>query len=405
MKKITEITTEHEFVSKLRTYYRKARRKGYQRNEISFLGLMEYTGSATREFEYQSDKYFSVGIRAYDWQYGNSLLFALIDKWENEIEAEKRKKQPATPAETLRISTETAETVNVSADEKKAAVAAKKPIWKQANELAGEYEKRGYQFVYNERTKLCYLTIPGHIFVDGSQCTTELTYVMTGKIDGFRDVPKAVGEYNAMYCAKYAERCPQMLAYLPTEPRETVNVSVEGENAENEPIKHISEIMETCRTWDDEKRDYTDEYKYYTWLANHIPEHKATNKNTTELILEKVRERISAAATFAAHGVPKCDIEGAVCAVVNRLAKMEDVLQFCNHKEPPQSPETPQAGECSTDTLKPRETARKRQNRAIGNTRHSRLGANGYTMLDNASATLTAMSVPRECSTVDAAHW
>lgn len=116
MKKITEITTEREFVSKLRTYYRKARRKGYQRNEISFLGLMEYTGSATREFEYQSDKYFSVGIRAYDWQHGNSLLSALIDKWENEIEAEKRKKQPATPTETPQISTEIAETANVSAE-------------------------------------------------------------------------------------------------------------------------------------------------------------------------------------------------------------------------------------------------------------------------------------------------
>ena len=121
MKKITEITTEREFVSKLRTSYRKARRKGYQRNEISFLGLMEYTGSATREFEYQSDKYFSVGIRAYDWQYGNSLLSALIDKWENEIEAEKRKKQPATPTETPQISTKAAETVNVSAEVENAA--------------------------------------------------------------------------------------------------------------------------------------------------------------------------------------------------------------------------------------------------------------------------------------------
>lgn len=94
--------------------------------------------------------------------------------------------------------------------------------------------------------------------------------------------------------------------------------------------KHIFEIMETCRTWDDEKRDYTDEYKYYTWLANHIPEHKSTNKNTTEIILEEVRERISAAATLAAHGVLKCDTEGAVCAVVNRLAKMEDILHFYN---------------------------------------------------------------------------
>ena len=119
MKKITEITTEREFVSKLRTYYRKARRKGYQRNEISFLGLMEYTGSATREFEYQSDKYFSVGIRAYDWQHGNSLLSALIDKWENEIEAEKRKKQPTQATETPQISTQAAETVNISGEGEK----------------------------------------------------------------------------------------------------------------------------------------------------------------------------------------------------------------------------------------------------------------------------------------------
>lgn len=196
---------------------------------------------------------------------------------------------------------------------------------------------------------------------------------------------------------------PTETPQISTEAAEVTNVSTEGGNAENEPIKHISEIMETCRTWDDEKRDYTDEYKYYTWLANHIPEHKATNKNTTELILEKVRERISAAATLAAHGVPKCDIEGAVCAVVNRLAKMEDVLQFCNHKEPPQSPGTPQAAECIADTPKPRETARKPQNRGIGNTRHSRLGANGYAVLNDASATLTAMSVPRECSTAD--YW
>lgn len=73
--------------------------------------------------------------------------------------------------------------------------------------------------------------------------------------------------------------------------------------------------------------------------------------------------------------------------------------------EPPQSPEAPQIVECIADTPKPRETARKPQNRGIGNTRHSRLGANGYATLDNASATLTAMSVPRECSTADAAYW
>ncbi len=73
--------------------------------------------------------------------------------------------------------------------------------------------------------------------------------------------------------------------------------------------------------------------------------------------------------------------------------------------ETPKSPETPQTVECTADTPKPRETARKPQNRGIGNTRHSGLGANGYAMLDNASATLTAMHVPRECPTADAAYW
>lgn len=75
--------------------------------------------------------------------------------------------------------------------------------------------------------------------------------------------------------------------------------------------------------------------------------------------------------------------------------------------QPPQSPKPPQTAECTTEIPKPRETARKRQNRAIGSThhQHSALGANGYAMLGNASATLTAMHVPRECSTTEAAYW
>lgn len=191
---------------------------------------------------------------------------------------------------------------------------------------------------------------------------------------------KTVHEYPAT---------PTETSQISTETTETVNVSAEGEK---EPVKHISEIMETCRTWNTETRDYTDEYKYYTWLANHIPEHKDTNKNTTELILEEVRERISTAATLAAHGVPKCDIEGAVYAVVNRLAKMEDILQFNNRTEPPQSPETPQAIKRTTDTPKPRETARKPQNRGIG--------SKWETRRDTLRNTLHPVTyVPRECST------
>ena len=250
MKKITEITTEREFVSKLRTYYSKGRRKGYQRNEVSFLGLMECTGSATREFEYQSDKYFSVGIRAYDWQYGNSLLSARIDKWENEIEAEKRKKQPTQPTETPQISTQTAETANVSAKEEKAA------------------EKAIYAFISKAETILDKIK---------QKCLNREIYV------------EDASRYEFMVCMA---------------------------------------------------------------VSNFVNKHK------------------------------DCPTE------------------------PPQSPEAPQIVECIADAPKPRETARKRPNRAIGSAQHhqcSALGANGYAVLNDASATMAAMNVPRECSTAD--YW
>ena len=250
MKKITEITNEREFISKLRTYYRKGRRKGYQRDEISFLGLMEYIGSATSEFEYQSDKYFSVGIRAYDWVHGNSLLSALIDKWENEIEAEKRKKQHTQPTEAPRISTEAAETVNVSVE--------------------GEEEDK------------------------------------PRKIDQI----KIRRVYGDMFC---------------------VSMYVDGKLVDCE-------------------------------------------NGITESQKDKIQNLFDNGKLFASI-------------------------------QPPRSPETPQTVDCATDTPKPRETARKPQNRGIGNTRCSGLGANGYAMLGNASATLAAMSVPRECSTADAAYW
>ena len=45
---------------------------------------------------------------------------------------------------------------------------------------------------------------------------------------------------------------------------ETANVSVESEN---KPVKHISEIVETCRLHDEVTGEETDEYKYYKWLT------------------------------------------------------------------------------------------------------------------------------------------
>ena len=357
----------------------------------------------------------------------------------------------ATPAETPRISTETVETTNVSAEAKQGENEAGMPKYTI-------YNRDGYTWVVFERgiIRQCAkrsgvsckcaewdtiaqayngvhssMGFGNYFFFDSEADAIRFAeLVAEGDVCGYwklymanlKAEIEAKKQRIAEECAEFDEaqayfaeidagRIAQSLTTPPTPPdestihpadktptertetAETVNVTAEDGNAENEPIKHISEIMETCRTWDDEKRDYTDEYKYYTWLANHIPEHKATNKNTTELILEEVRERISAAATLAAHGVPKCDIEGAVCAVVNRLAKMEDILQFHNRTEPPQSSEAPQTAECTTDTPKPQEMARKEPKQVIRNSR--------TTQRRTIKRFLIVQSVPRlaKCST------
>lgn len=87
-----DITTEKAFLGKLRIYYRKCRRLGFDRDEISFLGLMEYTGTASSKFMELSDKYFSFGPNKYNWSKGNRLLQENIDEWDKEIDQEKTKK-------------------------------------------------------------------------------------------------------------------------------------------------------------------------------------------------------------------------------------------------------------------------------------------------------------------------
>lgn len=76
------------------------------------------------------------------------------------------------------------------------------------------------------------------------------------------------------------------------------------------------------------------------------------------------------------------------------------VSNFVNkHKdcptEPPQSPETPQMGECIADTHEARETARKLPNRTIGGMRTTRRDTLRNTLR-------SATYVPHECSTANA---
>ena len=311
---------------------------------------------------------------------------------------------------------------------------------------------------------------------------------------------------------------PTETPQISTETAEAVNVSAEGENAENEPQKHISEVLKeaernyqcvksetlrTVREADGKWHTYFMDEEIGIDLAydqiNHIPAARAAqaaeevaeirrymnrlNGNhiaDADYYLAEMREGIKQAE--AARRKKNADTEGenkaerakyrvsrfggykiivgdreqgkviAVLMAVNghnvieindesahiatmgekplqmdkpitQLSDAEVLGLIYGYIELPQSPETPQTVECTADTPKPRETARKRQNRVTGSTQHhqhSVLGANGYAMLNDASATMAAMNVrqdtlrntlrpvayvPRECSTVDAAYW
>lgn len=169
---------------------------------------------------------------------------------------------------------------------------------------------------------------------------------------------------------------------ISTETAETVNVSAEGENAAERAKCCISRIGGYKIIVGDREQG-----KVIAVLM------AVNGHNTIEINDES--------AHIATMGEKSLQIDKPIM----QLSDTEVLELVYNRTEPPQSPETPQTIKCTTDTPKPRETARKPQNRGIGNTRHSRLGANGYAMLDNASATLTAMCVPRECSTADASYW
>lgn len=190
------------------------------------------------------------------------------------------------------------------------------------------------------------------------------------------------------------------------ETAETVNVSAEeekaAERAENKPYyTHRWRVLHNCdlKTWD----KFHKKHKEAILIFHHETTYTALQKEAV-----KVSEMCDIAYEVNRHGVEVClfndvtltqIIEQGIYVAIAELPKVPDY----GLTDAPQSPEAPQTVDCATDTPKPRETARKPQNRGIGSTRHSRLGANGYTMLDNASATLTAMSVPRECSTAD--YW
>lgn len=76
--------------------------------------------------------------------------------------------------------------------------------------------------------------------------------------DNARNIMQKYAERGIMFYQEVAKRIGE------AKEAETVNVSVESENKH---VKHISEIVETCRLHDEVTGEETDEYKYYKWLT------------------------------------------------------------------------------------------------------------------------------------------
>lgn len=186
---------------------------------------------------------------------------------------------------------------------------------------------------------------------------------------------------------------PTETPQISTETAETANVSAEGEKvaerAENKPT--AADVVQMVKT-----ELAKNKAMRTTWKLEFPDgtECNASHKCTVAgCDFYEYTETRSGEEVFKDYKATERDITLYICQLLDLDA--------------PQSPETPQAAECTADTPKPRETAGKPQNRGIGSTqqnRRSALGANGYAMLDNASATLTAMYVPRECSTAAMPH-
>ena len=272
----------------------------------------------------------------------------------------------ATPSETPQISTEAAETVNVSAEgEKEAERAENAPKRKiQYFHYTPEQLKRYIIDVYEKNANGEWVLQP----YEQIDTDAGLWDVVDGKIGWWTNWRREkFSEMNMDFNSPTCGRCCKINRTYQTENYVVSNEKL-LEFTINGGYHYINK--QTYNSADGRK-------EFYTIIDNYDD----CGVNDTSDTLEGIMQRF------------------------DKYYKERATIIWQSPEFAPQSPETPKTVDCAANTPKPRETARNPQNRGIGNTRHSRLGANGYAMLDNASATLTAMSVPRECSTADVAYW
>ncbi len=359
----------------------------------------------------------------------------------------KVKELAATPKETPQISTQTAETTELSAEATKAEEAPKYSISERDGNVYVTF-KRG---VIRQCAKRCGVSCKSaewntiaqayngthsdmgwglSFSFDGREDAVRFAeLVCNGDISGYyklyMDKIIAEGEARkkriAEECAEYDAAQAYFAECMADEDAETVNVSAESEKEAERAfismcVKHHKEHApayshyslyrhnDTMFAFGKEAeitREYFQDNKYCPlseverehngekYLCFHVSDYNGDIKGRIRDLMEQKH--------IAEYGTPS-----------NGLITIWDAeeVEYWNRNvtpiEPPQSPEAPQTVECATDTPKPRETVEKRPNRTAGcaqRARRSGLGANGYSMLDYASAMLAAMNVPRKCST------
>lgn len=139
--------------------------------------------------------------------------------------------------------------------------------------------------------------------------------------------PDEDSEFNGYY-TKVLE-----LAGISNEPEqpatatETAKTENEPQEETNESVKHISEIIETCRLYDDNGKE-TDEWRYYNWLRD---AHTVGYKNIAENALAEALAWIFEAAYRKGHGH--------ITAMNKNGILIETIITAI---QPPQSPGIPE---------------------------------------------------------------
>lgn len=385
-----------EVVPHVYTYTYKLKNYGERVKIIFEIDGVYFQGHDTGAYVLEREDFIEVCTKAYELARQN-VADGAANGMAYFIEVQKRI-DAATPTETPQISTEIAEVTNVSTEGGNAENEPQKHI----SEVLKEAE-RNYQCVKSETLRTV-READGkwHTYFMDDEIGTDLDYDQINHIPASRTAQAAeeVAEIRRYLNRLNGNHIADADYYL-AEMREGIRqaeASRHKKNAEAEGEKAAE------RAENNESAKLLTVIKRHEWGATPILFAYDPDKHIASATFKSISGDISVVNA-------KCDNDG-YCHVYDSCITIEELawenMHTHNFIEPPQSPEAPQIVECIADTPKPRETARKPQNRGIGSAQHhqcSALGANGYTMLDNASATLTAMSVPRECSTADAAHW